>query len=236
MLAVPKQVEIGNRILALLPHGEFLRVLSHLESVQLAKGEVYMAGDTVRYAYFPIKGLLSLRSTTEAGCSVEVAMVGNEGIVGLPMINKKGISPYEVTVLVATDAYRIKIDALQEEFDRGERLHTLVLGYVSVLVAQISQLCICHRFHTLEEALGRWLLVAQDRVNSSALNLTQESISNALGVSRTGVTMAACSLQKAGLIRYSRGRIEILDRARLEAKSCECYRRIRDEVVHFPRD
>jgi len=236
MLAVPKQVEIENRILTLLPHGEFFRVLGHLESVQLAKGNVYMAGDTVRYAYFPVNGLLSLHSTTEAGCSVEIAMIGKEGIVGLPMINKKGISPYNVTALIPTEAYRIRIDALQNEFDRGERLHKLALGYVSMLLAQISQLCICHRFHTLEEALARWLLVAKDRVKSSALNLTQESISDALGVSRTGVTMAACALQKAGLIRYSRGKIEILDRVQLEKKSCECYRRIRDEVGQFPRD
>jgi hypothetical protein len=152
------------------------------------------------------------------------------------MINKKGIIPYEVAVQIATDAYKIKIEVLQEEFDRGERLQKLVLSYMGLLVAQISQVCICHRFHTLEQALGRWLLVAQDRVNAQALNLTQESISNALGVSRTAVTMAACSLQRADLIRYSRGKIVILDRAGLEANSCECYRRIRDELAQFPRD
>lgn len=235
MLAAP-QVQVGNRILGTLPHREFRRISGHLESVHFAKGEVYIAGDTVSHAYFPISGLLSLRSTTEAGSTVEFAMVGNEGIVGLPMINKKGMSPYEVTVEVPTEAYRLKIEIFQEEFDRGERLQKLVLGYMGLLVSQISQLCICHRFHTLEQALGRWLLVAQDRLNSNALNLTQENISNAIGVSRTGVTMAACSLQRAGLIRYSRGKIEILDRARLEANSCECYRRIRDELAQFPRD
>lgn len=236
MLAVARQVDVANRILAALPYREFRRILGHLDSVHLSKGEVYIAGDTVHHAYFPLNGLLSLRSTTEAGCTVEVAMIGNEGLVGLPLINKNGIIPYDVCVQIETDAYRIKIENLQEEFDRGERLQKLVLGYTGLLIAQISQLCICHRFHTLEQALGRWLLVAQDRLKSNTLNLTQENISNAIGVSRTGVTMAACSLQRADLIRYSRGKIVILDRARLEANSCECYRRIRDEVAQFPRD
>lgn len=236
MLAVARHAEVGNRILATLPHREFRRICANLERVHLAKGELYIAGDTVHYAYFPVNGLLSLRSTTEAGSTVEVVMVGNEGLIGLPMINEQGITPYDVTVQIATEAYRLKLDVLQEEFDRGERLQKLLLSYMRLLTAQISQLCICYRFHTLEQALGRWLLVAQDRVNSNALNLTQESISNAIGVSRTGVTMAACSLQRADLIRYSRGKIVILDRARLEAKSCECYRKIRDEVALFPRD
>jgi len=236
MLAAARQVDVRNRILATLPHREFRRLLGHLESVHLAKGELCIAGDTVRHAYFPVNGLLSLRSTTEAGSTAEVAMVGNEGIVGLPMINKKGTIPYDVCVQTATDAYKIKIEIFQEEFDRGERLQKLALAYTGLLIAQISQLCICHRFHTLEQALARWLLVAQDRVNSHTLNLTQENISNSIGVSRTGVTMAACSLQRAGLIRYSRGKIEILDQARLETKSCECYRKIRDEVAQFPRD
>lgn len=237
MLATSRQVDVGNRILASLPHREFRRILGHLESVHLSKGEVYIAGDTVCHAYFPVNGLFSLRSTTEAGSTVEVAMVGNEGLVGvLPMINRKGIIPYDVCVQIAADAYRIKIDILREEFDRGERLQKLMLGYMALLIAQIAQLSMCHRFHTLEQTLGRWLLVARDRVNSDTLNLTQENISNAIGVSRTGVTMAACSLQRAGLIRYSRGKIVILDGARLEASACECYRKIRDEVAQFPRE
>jgi CRP-like cAMP-binding protein len=237
MLAVARQVEVGNRILAMLPHRELRRLSDHLESVHLAKGEVYIAGDTVHHAYFPVNGLLSLRSTTEDGSTVEVAMVGNEGVVGiLPMIDKNGIAPYDVCVQVPTDAFKIRLDVLQQEFDRGERLQKLILAYMGLLMFQVSQLCICHRFHTIEQALARWLLVARDRLNSDALNLTQESISNAIGVSRTGVTMAACSLQRADLIRYSRGKIEIRDRARLEANTCECYRKIRDEVAQFPRE
>ncbi len=237
MPAVQRQVDIGNKILAALSHQEFARVIGHLERVHLEKGDVvYVAGDTIRYAYFPVNGLLSLVSTTETGSTVELAMVGNEGIVGLTMINKKGIIPYDVTVQTQTDAMRIKVDILQQEFDKGEGLHDLMLGYVSMLMAQISQSSICHRFHSLEEALSGWLLAVQDRVNSDTLNLTQELISNALGVPRTGVTVAAGSLQRAGLIRYSRGKIIILDRTGLQANSCECYRVVRDEVKHFPKD
>ena len=233
MLAVSKQV-LGNRILDVLPQSEFIRISEHLKSVHLEKDEVvYAAGDKVRYAYFPVQGLLSLISTTETGSTVELAMVGNEGMVGLAVINKMGIIPHDVTVRIATDALRIKVEVLQEEFDKGERLQELMLVYVSMLIAQISQSAICHRFHTIEAALSRWLLAVQDRANSDTLNLTQETISNALGVPRTGVTTAAGSLQRAGLIRYSRGKITILDRATLEAHSCECYRVIRDAFERF---
>jgi CRP-like cAMP-binding protein len=225
MFAVSRQIDIGNRILAAVPQPEFARISEHLESVRLETGEVvYVAGDKLRYAYFPINGLLSLVLSTENGSTVELAMVGNEGLVGLDVINKVGISPYEVVVRIATDTLRIKTEVLREEFDKGERLQDLILGYVSMLIYEISQSSLCHRFHTIEEALSRWLLVAQDRVNSETLTVTQEMISNALGVPRTGVTTAAGSLQRAGLIRYSRGKIVILDRPRLEAKSCECYR------------
>jgi CRP-like cAMP-binding protein len=236
MPAVQWQVDIGNKLLGALPHSELKRLVEHLEPVQLEKGEVvYVTGDRIRYAYFPVNGLLSLVSTTETGGSMELAMVGNEGIVGLTVINKTGIISYDVTVPIATEAWKIKAQTLEEEFDRGEGLHDLMLAYVHILMAQISQSSVCHRFHTLEQALSNWLLVVQDRVNSETLNLTQELISDALGVPRTGVTAAAGALQRAGLIRYSRGRIVILDRAKLEANACECYRIIGDKIKHFPR-
>ena len=234
--AVQWQVDIGNKILGALPQSEFKRLGEHLERVQFEKGEVfYVGGDTILYSYFPSNGLLSLVSTTETGASMELAMVGNEGIVGLSMINKTGFVPYAVTVPVATEAWKIKAQVLEKEFERGEALHDLVLAYLNILLAQISQTSICHRFHKLEAALGSWLLIIQERVNSDTLNLTQELISNALGVPRTGVTAAAGSLQKAGMIRYSRGRIEILDRAQLELNSCECYRIIRDKIRNFSK-
>src|SRR5215204_5353970 len=231
MLAASTQVAVGNRILAALPLEQFARLRPHLSTVHLERDEVvYIAGDQIRYVYFPISGLISLLSTTETGSTVEVAMVGNEGIVGLPVILKNSMIPYEVAVQTETEAYRIKAEDLQEEFDKGEALHELILRYLNLLIAQISQSSLCHRFHTVEKALGGWLLMVQDRLNTESLNLTQEIISHALGVPRTGVTTAAGSLQRAGLIRYSRGKIMILDRARLEEQSCECFRIVHEEL------
>jgi CRP-like cAMP-binding protein len=237
MLGVSSQVEIGNRILAALPQEQFARLASHLSTVHLERDEVvYITGDQIRYVYFPINGLMSLLSTTETGSTVEVAMVGNEGIIGLPVILKNKLIPYEVTVQTQAEAYRIRAEDLQQEFDKGEALHELILRYLNVLIAEISQSALCHRFHTVEEALGRWLLMAQDRLNTESLHLTQEIISHALGVPRTGVTMAAGALQRAGLIRYSRGKIMILDRERLAQNSCECFRIVHHELSHFLTD
>jgi len=234
MVAPSEKVGIKNRILAALPPAEFARIHAQLERVYLEKGKlVYLTGDTIRYVYFPVEGLLSLLSATETGATVEVAMVGTEGAVGLPVILKKGMMSYEVAVQIPVDAYRIKAEALQEEFDRGERLQAHMLAYTHVLMAQIAQLSICNRFHTIEKALSRWLLMAQDQVNTKSLNLTQENISNALGVPRTAITAAAGHLQRAGMIRYSRGNIEILDREALKANSCECYGILHNELQQF---
>jgi len=229
-----RQLSTGNRILDALPHEEFARLLPFPEKVDLQKGEiVYLTGDDIKYAYFPENGLLSLVSITETGSPMEVAMVGNEGGVGLPVILRDHMIPYEVTAQFTTKALKIRVQALQEEFDKGQILHEFVLRYLSVLIAQISQGSICNRFHSREQAFRRWLLTVRDRVNSDSLNLTQEIISNALGIPRTAVTKAAATMQRDGLIRYSRGKIIILDRARLEAESCECYRIIRDQLRHF---
>ena len=233
MLAV-KQVGIGNRILAALSQEEFSRFSDHLETVSLQKGDVvYLAGDKISHAYFPINGLLSLLSTTETGSTLEVAMVGIEGMVPLPTILRSELIPYEVCVRITTEAFKIRSDALQEEFDKGQSLQDALLRYLNVLIAQISQSTICNRFHALEAALSRWLLTVQDRLDSNTLDFTQEMISQALGVPRTGVTAAAGALQKAGLISYSRGKIVILDRPGLEARSCECYRIVHDELDNF---
>ena len=234
MLAASKQPSIRNRILGALPHEELAHLLPHLELVNLEKGEtVYLTGDNIKHAYFPKNGLLSLLFTTETGSTVEVASVGSEGVVGLPVILRNDMIPYEVTVQFTTEAWKIRAKRLQEEFDKGKTLHEFLLRYLNVLIAQISQSSICNRFHPLNEALSRWLLTVQDRVDSNSLNLTHETISHCLGVPRTAVTGAAGDLQKAGIIRYMRGNISILDRAKLERKSCECYRIIRDELDHF---
>jgi len=216
-----------------LPQEEFARLVPYLEPIELKKGEiVYLTGDDIEYAYFPEDGLLSLVSTTETGSPMEVAMVGNEGGVGLPVILTDHM-PYEVTVQVTTKALKIRAKELREEFDKGQALHEFMLRYLSVLIAQVSQGSICNRFHFREQALRRWLLTVQDRVNSNSLNLTQEIISNALGIPRTAVTKAAATMQRDGLIRYSRGKIIILERAKLETDSCECYHIIRDQLRHF---
>jgi len=236
MLAVVKRTT-GNKILTALPQEELTNLRRYLEDVHFEKGEViYMTGDRIQYAYFPVEGLFSLVSNTENGSTVEIAMVGKEGMVGHPVILKHGMTPYEVSVQVSTHALRIRAEVLEEEFQKGGVLQELVLRYLNLLIAQVSQLSLCNRFHVLEQALSRWLLIAQDLVNSESLNLTHESISQALGVPRTGVTMAAGALQRAGLIRYSRGKIVILDRTRLEANSCECYRIIHNETQQYLKE
>lgn len=233
-MQVSKQLAIRNRILRALPEEEFARIVPHLESVPLEKDKiVYLSGDDIQYVYLPESGLLSLLSTTENGSTMEVAMVGNEGIVGVPVVLKNRVIPYEVTVRFASEVVRIKANVFQEEFEKGDTLHELVLQYINVMITQISQSSICNRFHTLEQTLTRWLLTVHDQIHSDTLNLTQQVISHALGVPRTGVTVAAGALQRGGAIRYSRGKIVVLDRSLLEASSCECYRIIRDELHQF---
>jgi CRP-like cAMP-binding protein len=227
----------GNRILAALPYEELTNVQRHLDRVHFKKGEVvYATGDRIQYVYFPVDGLFSLGCNTEDGSTAEIAMIGKEGIIGHPVILKHGMTLYEVSVQMATEALRIRAEVLEEEFQKGGALQALVLRYLDLFIAQVSQLSICNRFHILGKALSRWLLVAQDLANSDSLDLTHESISHALGVPRTGVTMAAGNLQRAGLIRYSRGKIVILDRVRLEANSCECYRIIHNETEQFLKE
>lgn len=234
MLATSRQTGIQNQILGALPHEELDHLLPHLEEVSLEKGEtVYLTEDDIKHAYFPESGLLSLMVTTETGSTIEVANVGNEGVVGLPVILKNHTTPYEVTAQFATRARKIRAKQLQEEFAKGKFFHEFVLRYVNLLMAQISQAAICNRFHPMNKSLCRWLLTVQDRVKSDNLHLTHETISHTLGVPRTAVTGAALELQRAGIIRYMRGNISILDRAKLEAQSCECYQIIRDEIDCF---
>jgi CRP-like cAMP-binding protein len=229
-----KQLAIQNRILGALPDEELARIAPHLSLVTFAKDDIiYLSDDPIEFVYLPESGLISLLSTTETGATIEVAMLGKEGVVGLPVVLKNRIIPYDVKVRFRTEALKIKAEVFQEEFDRGQVLHESVLRYLNVMITQISQSSICNRFHTIEATLSRWLLMVQDQTNSNTLHLTQQVISQALGVPRTGVTVAAGTLQTAGAIRYSRGKIEILDRTRLESHACECYRIVRDELGHF---
>jgi CRP-like cAMP-binding protein len=225
---------IENRLLASLAPEELARLKPGMEMVHLPQSKiVYFPGDHVRYAYFPNDGMFSLLSTTEDGATVEVSMVGNEGLIGLPVILQMNLMPYEVMIQITSDAVRIRGDLVKKEFDQGGNFQKFVLRYTHLLLTQISQSSVCNHFHPVGKRLCRWLLIAQDRVKSDTLTLTQEIISHMLGIPRTGVTMAAGELQRAGLIRYSRGKIVILNREELEAASCECYRIVREEFERF---
>jgi CRP-like cAMP-binding protein len=224
----------NNRLLAALPRKEYERLSPHLELVRLTPGKIlYSAGDVVRHAYFPKGGMVSLLSTTESGRTIEVGMIGNEGMTGIPIILRSRVAAYQVIVQLAGNALRIKGEALRAEFDRGGRLQDLLLRYAHALLMQVAQSAACNRFHTVEERLCRWLLVSHDRVQTDTIHLTQEFLSYMLGVPRTSVTQFAVALQKEGVIKYTRGRINILDRTRLEANSCECYRLVREGLREF---
>jgi CRP-like cAMP-binding protein len=230
-----KEFPVLNRLLSSLPHAEYEHLLPKLEQVHMPKGKIlYHAGDTVRHAYFIDSGMVSLLSTTAEGATVEVGMVGSEGAVGLPVILRTNKTPYQVMVQIAVgSAWRIKSDVLRDEFDRGGKLQDLLLRYTHVLLTQISQSAVCNRFHSSEERLGRWLLITNDLVKEDTFLLTHELIAHMLGTPRTGVTMAAGALQREGLIRYSRGKITILDRPALESAACECYQVIKEGFDHF---
>jgi CRP-like cAMP-binding protein len=228
-------VSIKNRLLVALPRKEYERLLPLLKLTQLPQGMVlYHAGDLMRSAYFINDGLISLLSTAQDGSSVETAVVGSEGLIGIPIVLRSNKTPYEVKVQIAVkSSLMIDAEALRNEFDRGDKLQELLLHYTHVLLTQISQTALCNRFHTVEQRLVRWLLIATSRVNSNRINFTQEIISQILGSQRTGVTAAACHLQDKGLIRYSRGKIKVLNRQGLEAIACECFKVIQEEFDRF---
>ena len=229
-LGVPPE----NRILAALPRAEYQALAPHLERVHLPQGKVlYEVGDRVTRAYFVTRGMVSLLSITEDGGTTEVAMVGKEGVVGLPIILRVGAAPYRSMVQITGDALSMKADVMREGFSRGARFQDLLLRYTHALLTQVSQSAVCNRFHTTEARLSRWLLVTRNRVESDSFRLTQELISHMLGTPRTVVTVAANKLQDAGLIRYKRGHITILDPRMLEAAACECYAVVIKEVSHF---
>ena len=216
---------LTNVLLAALPADDLKRLTSGAERVRLATGKMlFEAGEEVRHAYFPLSGMVSLVSETSDTKSVEVAVVGREGMVGLPVVLRAGKSPYGVMAQLPGEAVRVRAKILRIEFDRGGRLHDLLLGHALALLTQVTQSAACHRFHTVEHRLARWLLVARDRAGTDSFRLTQEFLSYMLGVPRTSVTAFAAKMQIRKLIGYSRGRIIILDARRLKAASCECYR------------
>lgn len=223
-----------NRILAALPRMEHARLYPLLEMIRLPQGRIiYAAGDAIKYAYFLKSGMASLLSITENGAVVEVGMVGNEGLIGLPAILRINSTPYQIVVQLPATAARIRADILRVEFDRGGQLQDMLLRYMHTVLAQISQSAACNRYHSMKARLCRWLLVSRDRVQTDTLDLTQEFLSQMIGAPRTRVTTVASALQKGGLINYSRGKIQILDRRGLESSSCECYRIVREDINDF---
>jgi len=212
-----------NHILAALPPAEWTRWKPLLEWVDMPLGEVvYESGSKLNHVYFPTTSIVSLLYVLENGDSAELAIVGNEGLVGIPIFMGGESTIGRAVVVSAGKGYRLRNEALKIEF-ASTSVSNLLLRYTQALLTQIAQTAVCNRHHRLDQQLCRWLLLSLDRLQGNELMMTQELISNMLGVRREGVTESAAKLQKAGLIKYSRGRITIRDRAGLEARTCECY-------------
>ena len=219
-----------NRLLAVLPEEEYLRIGPHLELISLPLGKVlYESGGLLDWVYFPTDAIVSLLYVMEDGASAEIAVVGYEGLIGIALFMGGLTMPNRAVVQSAGHAYRLKGTVLNREFHRSGEFQHLLLRYTLALLTQMGQTAVCNRHHTVDQQLCRWLLLSLDRLPSNELSMTQELIANMLGVRREGVTEAAGKLQKAGLIHYSRGRIIVLDRPGLEARVCECYHVVRDE-------
>jgi CRP-like cAMP-binding protein len=213
-----------NHILSALPPEDYERLAPHLEPVKLPHGQIlYESSGEMEYAYFPINAMISLLSQMSDGGSVEVGLVGFEGMLGVPLLLGVDRSPHQAMVQIPDGGLQVKAEVIRREFRRGGALGGLLLRFTQAMLLQISQVAACNRVHTVEERLARWLLMTRDRAASDELELTQEFLAMMLGCRRAGVTSAAIMLQSAGVIRYSRGHITILDGPGLEALSCECY-------------
>jgi CRP-like cAMP-binding protein len=220
---------IKNKILAALSDGEYQRLLPHLEKIDLPHGEVlYEMEGPVNYVYFPFNALISLVTQMIDGKIVEVGLVGNDGMSGVPALMGKQTSPERAIVQIPDGGARARFSVIKEEFKRGGELQQLLLGYARCLMRQVSQTAACNATHTTEERLSRWLLMCQDRIESPELKLTQEFIAEMLGTRRATVSVAAMVLQTDGYIKYNRGHIKIVDRPGLESFTCECYQALRN--------
>ena len=224
-----------NCLLYALPADEYNRIFPHLELVQMPTGKVlYESGNELHHAYFPTTCIVSKLYVIESGASAEIAVVGNDGLIGVALFMGGRSMPNRAVVRSAGYAYRLPARLVMQEFDRsgGRRngiFHRLLLRYTQALIIQMAQMTVCNRHHSLYQQLCRWLLLSLDRLPSNELTITQELIANMLGVRREGVTEAAGKLQRAGLIVYSRGHIRVLDRPGLEEQVCECYEVVKTE-------
>ena len=219
-----------NHLLRALPAHEAERLIPQLELVAMPLGDVlYESGSQLRHVYFPTTSIVSLLYVMEDGASAEIAVVGNEGMVGVALFMGGETTPSRAVVQSAGHAYRLKGQFLKDEFRRAAALQHLLLRYTQALLTQMAQTAVCNRHHSVDQQLCRWLLLSLDRLPTNKLTMTQELIANMLGVRREGVTEAAGKLQVSGLIEYSRGQITVLDRPGLEAQCCECYSVVKKE-------
>ena len=227
-----------NRLLAAMSPAERERLYPHLRLVPMPLGKaLYESGDVLRHVYFPVDCIVSLLYVLENGASAEISVVGNEGMIGIALFMGGETTPSRAIVQSAGHAYRLSGTLLKEEFHRNGGLQLLLLRYTQSLITQMAQTAVCNRHHSVDQQLCRWLLLSLDRLASNELVMTQELVANMLGVRREGVTDAAGKLQKLGVIRYSRGRITVLDRPTLEKLCCECYsvvKRESDRIAELP--
>jgi CRP-like cAMP-binding protein len=226
----PKQ----NHLLDALSAVELKRLQRHLEPVNMPLGEVvYESGRHQDFVYFPTDSIVSLLYVLENGASAEIAVVGNEGVVGISLFMGGETTPSRAVVQSAGRAYRLPGQVMKDEFNRGGAMQHLMLRYTQALITQMAQTAVCNRHHSVDQQLCRWLLLSLDRLPVPELTMTQELIANMLGVRREGVTEAALKLQHAGVISYARGHIKVLDRPKLEGMSCECYEVVRRETARL---
>jgi CRP-like cAMP-binding protein len=219
-----------NHLLAVLPENEWNRLSLYFELIPMPLGMVlYESGGQLNHVYFPTTSIVSLLYVMEDGASAEIAIVGNEGMVGVALFMGGQTMPNRAVVQSAGGAYRLKGTLLKQEFDRAGPVQRLLLRYTQALLTQMAQTAVCNRHHAVEQQLCRWLLLSLDRLPTNVLSMTQELIANMLGVRREGVTAAAGKLQNSGLISYNRGVITVLDRPGLEGMCCECYQVVKTE-------
>jgi CRP-like cAMP-binding protein len=226
-----------NHLLAALPAAEFERLSPHLELVPMLLGDtLYEPGGKLQHVYFPTTAIVSLLYVMESGASAEIAGVGNEGILGISLFMGGDTTPSSAVVQTAGHGYRLPGRVLKEEFGRAELMQGLLLRYTQALLTQMCQTAACNRHHSIEQQLCRWLLLTFDRLPSQELVMTQELVAGALGVRRESITEAAGNLQRAGVLRYRRGHIAVLDRSGLEAGACECYAVVKKEMARLLSD
>jgi CRP-like cAMP-binding protein len=229
-LSVPIIIKPINRLLAALPTEAYQRLCPHLQAVTLSQHQVlYNPGEEYEYAYFPSHSIVSTVAIMENGSTTEIGIIGNEGMVGLPIIFDTGYTSSAAIVQIGNGGFKISSRQLQKELNRNEELKRLLMRYVQARIIELGQIAACNRYHNVEQRFARWLLTVRDNIQKDEFQLTQEFISQMLGVRRTGVSEVAHRFQQAGIIKYKRGAISILSQEKLLASSCECYKLISSE-------